>query len=43
MGETPMRLGKVTERSWKGAKRGWLMKFCALKGLEKLCGLLSSR
>ena len=22
MGETPMRFGKVTERSWKGLKRG---------------------
>ena len=25
MGETPMRLGNVTERSWKGLKRGWLI------------------
>ena len=25
MGETPMRLGKITERRWKGERSTWLM------------------
>jgi hypothetical protein len=25
IGETPMRLANVTERSWNGEKRGWLI------------------
>jgi hypothetical protein len=32
-----MRLAKVTERSWKGAKRGWLMMNGGLKNAGGPC------
>ena len=37
IGETPMRLAKETERSWKGAKRGWLMLNGGLKDAGGPC------
>jgi hypothetical protein len=39
IGETPMRLAKETERSWKGAKRGWLMMNGGLKDAGGPCSV----
>ena len=36
IGDTPMRLAKVTERSCKGEKRGWLIKSRSRPGGPKI-------
>jgi hypothetical protein len=38
MGDTPMRLGKPTERSCRGEKRGWLMPLWMLANGEGFNG-----
>jgi acyl carrier protein phosphodiesterase len=43
MGETPMRLANVTERSLKGSKRGWLMRYGTFERLAGLLELMKDR